>query len=74
MYDEIDIKERKKKTISLRRKKMNETKNANVVTHPLESILPNFFLRKRIIFPFFGTTLGHCSVHKSFSYATNSQA
>ena len=33
-----------------------------------------FFLRKRRIFSFFATKLGHCTVHTFFSYATNSQA
>jgi hypothetical protein len=39
-----------------------------------ESILPNFFLRKAKIFPFFAIKLG-CSIEKGlFSYVTNTQA
>jgi hypothetical protein len=44
------------------------------VTHNLDSILPNFFLRKtNIFFPFFAIKLG-CSIAKGlFSYVTNIQ-
>jgi hypothetical protein len=40
----------------------------------LESILPIFFLIKRIVFPFFAIKIGHFRVQTIFFYATNTQA
>ena len=41
---------------------------------PWSQSYQTLFLRKQIIFPFFATKLGRCTVHTFFSYATNSQA
>jgi hypothetical protein len=41
----------------------------------LESILPNFFLRKmKIVFRFFAIKLAHFKLQTIFSYFTNTQA